>query len=96
MSKTAKKTRQPDEIIGRKYQRTKFGLHSRSLFGDGKWYGTDIYDSPEDAKEAFSRIGKPILGGLVSFEGEGTDLREYRIVKVISEYEVLETFKAKI
>ncbi len=71
------------ETVGRSYNTTRWGVHSRRIGGNGTWYGTNHYKSKEDALKHIRSIGKPILGGMVSFPA-GKDPFEYRIVRVES------------
>lgn len=70
------------ESIGRTYKQTRYGVHSRRAGGDGTWYGLNNYRSREDAETHLRSVGKPILGGLVSFDGGSKERFEYRIVRV--------------
>jgi hypothetical protein len=84
------------ETVGRKYQKIRFGVQSRRI-GEEHFRGFPAhYKTLEEAKAALAEVGKPMLGGLVSFEGEGEDLREYRIVREVSECEVVHIEKKKV
>jgi len=69
------------EQVGRQYSQVRYGVHSRRVNGDGNWYGTSHYKTRKEADEALKNLGKPILGGMVSFAG-GKELFEYRIVRI--------------
>jgi hypothetical protein len=78
------------ETVGRKYQQVRFGLHSR-IVGTENWYGQNSYKTLEEAQNALNSLGDRYVdaGGFIM--DLGPELREYRIVKLVSEVEVLHT-----
>lgn len=73
------------ETIGRTFNRTRYEVHSRRIGGDGQWFGSiGKYETIDKAKSAIAEVSKPILGGMVSFEGGKREQYEYRIVRVES------------
>ncbi len=85
------------EIVGRKYEWSRFAVHSRRV-GSKDWYGASRYKTMEEARTAIEQTGSRFMdiGGLTIDFGEATDLFEYRIVKVDAQCEVLETCFAKV
>lgn len=71
------------ETVGRTYNATRWGVHSRRIGGDGVWYGTNHHKTEEEALKHLRSIGKPILGGMVGFPA-GKYPFEYRVVRVES------------
>lgn len=87
------------ETVGRTYTRECWGLHSRRIGGDGKWYGTDSYRTREDIEQVLRDAGARVFhvgGGLAIDFGPDDGLRyERRIVKVTKTYEVTEVFTSR-
>ncbi len=88
-----------EETIGRKYQRTWFELHSRKP-GDDKWYGNTVkYKDPQEVIAALSSLGKQIVdvgGGLTIDTGPANTPREFRVVRVVGDCEVIDVQRRMI
>lgn len=83
----------PHEKIGRRFTKTTYLVHSRRMqngHGQG-WYGhSSGYRTLEEAQKAIESVSEPLnLGGLtIEFGGDKEEF-EYRIVKQVSECEVI-------
>lgn len=91
------KTQTTQETVGRKYNQTRWGVHSRRIGGDGIWYGRNNYKTEEDAREHFRKCAgsKPKryenIGGMVlDFGNRSGEEFEFRIVRVEMQCEVVE------
>lgn len=75
------------ETVGRTYKRTTWGIHSRRVGGDGKWYGSNNYKSLKECLQYLRNVGKPfdLGGGFTMTFPAGKDLFEYRIIRLDSE-----------
>ncbi len=80
------------ERIGRRYERVRFCVHSRLVGNDGAWHGTSHFKTEAEARKAIADLGKPLCDGMVSFSNGNKQKFEYRIVKQVSQCEVLDAF----
>lgn len=80
------------ETVGRKYERVRYEVHSRKSDSDeSAWYGMSKYATPEEAQNSIAQNSKRYVkcGGITLDTGTQDNLFEYRIVKVISQCEVI-------
>ncbi len=85
------------EVVGRKYTKTRYGLHSREL-GTKDWFGTSHYKTQEAAQAALDSIGGRFqnVGHITVDFGEAKYLYEYRITEEVSDCTVLSASIKKV
>lgn len=88
-------TWKPEEV-GRKYELTRYAVGRRRIGGDGKWYGSETCKTLEEAQQALEEAMRGnrhqnVGGGIIVDFGPDDGVRyEYKIVKVVKQFEVLE------